>query len=127
MASSIPANLLHLPKTLLAWDTPEFRTVLQREFGQLGSKYPPLQTALQQALQHSSIALHDEIQVILLTSSADQDSIQVQAGIFYSGLIAGCNCADDPSSAEDKKNEYCEIRLKIERFDARCQIQLTHS
>jgi hypothetical protein len=42
-------------------------------------------------------------------------------GIFYAGIITGCNCADDPTPVEAQK-KYCEIHLTIDRTNAAANI-----
>ena len=51
---------------------------------------------------------------MVLQSSASAHSIDLKVGIFYTGIIAGCSCADDPSPM-DTQNEYCEILLTLDR------------
>ena len=43
---------------------------------------------------------------MLLSASEDAGLLRVKAGIFYTGIIAGCSCADDPTPI-DELNEYC--------------------
>jgi len=43
--------------------------------------------------------------------------------VFFSAFIAGCNCADGPTPV-DEINEYCEIRVEIDRTTAEAQLTL---
>ena len=54
---------------------------------------------------------------------ARANSILVKAGIFYTGIIAGCSCADDPTPL-DEQNEYCELELNINKETAETTIVL---
>jgi hypothetical protein len=49
--------------------------------------------------------------------------IRVKAGIFYTGVIAGCSCADDPTPI-DEQNEYCVVQLDIDRATADATVTL---
>ncbi len=50
-------------------------------------------------------------------------SVRVKAGIFYKGVIAGCNCADDPSPI-DEQNEHCVVQFLIDRLTAEASVTL---
>lgn len=78
---------------------------------------------LQQGLSSSSIALDDKISVVILATSDTPDNIVCKAGIFYTGLQAGCSCADDPAPLPEQA-EYCEIQLTIARDTAEADIAL---
>jgi len=49
--------------------------------------------------------------------------IQVKAGIFYKGIMGGCNCADDPTP-DSKNNEYCEVQLDIDKVTGKTLVAL---
>jgi len=72
---------------------------------------------LQQAMQFGSCALLDDVEIMLNKIAVDDAQILVQTGVFYHSIIAGCNCADDPSPVE-KNNEYAEICVIIDRQSA---------
>ncbi len=111
---------IQLKKSLSAWGTPEFNLILKMELEGLDVDQLPLQ----QGLSSSSFALDDNLSVIIMSSSLRTDIIAVKAGIFYSGLIAGCNCADDPSPDSNEQNEYCEIQLQIDRATGEASVSL---
>ena len=108
-----------LPLSLEHWDHPRFKDYLQNELEQL----PETALPLQQGLQHSSVALHEDIKLMLLDRQQTPKTCTVKAGIFYQGLVAGCQCADDPSPP-DTLQEYCEVLIKIARADAAAHIKL---
>jgi len=93
--------------------------VLKQELEQLGADQLPLQ----QGLSASSVALDDPVSVMITGVSEDRGFIHVRAGIFYSGIIAGCSCADDPTPVSEN-NEYCEVRLAIDKTTAETTISL---
>lgn len=97
-------------KSLHAWQTPAFEETLRTELEALGVDQLPLQAGLRQG----SHALADTVSASILGTTEDATAIHVKAGLFYRSLIAGCNCADDPTP-DDELNEYCEIRVSIDR------------
>jgi hypothetical protein len=101
---------IRLPRSLDAWNTPGFRDVLKREIEQLDAGKLPLQ----QALSSTSYALTDSLQVMVLGVTDAPDLIRAKVGIFFSGIVAGCSCADDPTPVEPQ-NEYCELRFDIDK------------
>ncbi len=111
--------MMHLPETLKAWETPDFRTALKQELEQL----PPGKLPLQQGLSQSSYALDSPVTAVLIGAESLPDRLQIRAGIFYQGIIAGCNCADDPTPVE-AQNEYCEVLIVIDRRSAEASIRL---
>ena len=105
--------MLRLPASLQAWGSPDFKDVLKREIEQLDAGELPLQ----QALSFSSHALGEGFSVMILGVGDTPTHIHATAGVFFSGVIAGCNCADDPTPVEPQ-HEYCELRLTIDRGTA---------
>ncbi len=112
-------TILSLPESARAWRTAAFPRILKSELERLGLEELPLQ----QGLSASSVALDDELQVVVLSTTEDDDMIRVHAGLFYTGVIAGCNCADDPAPM-DRENEYCEIQVRIDRRTGAARIAL---
>lgn len=101
---------IYLPRSLDAWQTPAFRTVLKAEIEGLDRALLPLQ----QGLSRSSHANPDSLEVVILASEEAPEHIGVKAALFYTGIIAGCSCADDPTPV-DEVVEHCEIRLEISK------------
>jgi len=111
--------MIRLPQSLNAWETPGFRDALKLEIEQLDAGLLPLQ----QGLAVSSYVTERPFQVMILSVREEAGSIQVRAGIFYTGVIAGCSCADDPTPV-DELNEYCEVQLVIDRKTAETTVTL---
>ncbi len=109
--------MMHLPESLQAWDSPDFKGILKREIEAKGVGELPLQ----QSLAGSSHALEDSFSIMIIRVSEAADAIHAKLGIFYSGIVAGCNCADDPTPVE-AQNEYCEIFLTIDKATAEASI-----
>jgi hypothetical protein len=112
--------MIRLPLARQAWNSPGFEAVLKREFEQLDAGLLPLQ----QGLMTSSYALDDNFSTMIIGMKEIPGFIDVTVGIFFSGVIAGCNCADDPSPVE-AQSEYCELRLLIDKATAEATVTLS--
>lgn len=110
---------MRLISTLNAWGTSTFETTLKHELEQVDVHLLPLQ----QALTQSSYTSGENRSVRVISIADDPQRIQVKAGIFYTGIIAGCNCADDPTPVNEL-NEYCEVQLEIDKTTAETTVTL---
>ncbi len=111
--------MIRLTSALSAWGTADFEGVLKQELQQLGVDQLPLQ----QGLSASSVALDGTIDIMIKRVSDDAGAIRVKAGIFYTGVIAGCSCADDPTPVSEN-TEYCEVQVVIDKATAAASITL---
>jgi len=111
--------MIRLTKALNAWGTPEFNGILKQEIEQLTIEQLPLQ----QGLSTGSHALDNRLKAMIISVSAEGNGIRVKAGIFYTGIIAGCSCADDPTPVSEE-SEYCEVQLVIDRTTAETTVVL---
>lgn len=102
-----------------AWGTEPFNDIFKKEITCLDASLLPLQ----QGLQHSSVANGENLSIIILSTNDDMDEILITAGLFYTGIIAGCNCADDPTPV-DEINEYCETLFRINKKTALTTVSL---
>ena len=112
--------MLQLPKSLHAWHGENFKAAFIQEISQLSLDELPLQ----QALQLGSYATTDKLQIMINSTVEEQNHIVVNTGIFYSSIIAGCNCSDDPTPV-DLNPEYCEMSFKINKTNADTVIHIT--
>lgn len=97
-------------KTLQSFATPDFKT----EFSKALKSLAPGKLDLQSALKLGSVALTDDLSVMILNCKEHPSFLEIEAGIFFHSLIAGCNCADDPTPT-DTLQEYCEMAIRIQR------------
>ena len=111
--------MVHLPESVQAWGTPNFGNTLKQEILRLDALLLPLQ----QGLSTGSYALADQLAVTLISSSREEGRILAKVGLFYTSVIPGCNCADDPTP-EEKFNEYCEALFSIDRLTGETAISL---
>ena len=111
--------MFKLNLSLLAWDTSAFNNIFIKEISALDEKTLPLQ----QGLSHSSYANSDNLTATVLSKKSDENCLFIKAGLFYTGIIAGCNCADDPTPI-DENNEYCEVLFTIDKKTAVSSVSL---
>lgn len=111
--------MLKLEQSLKAWGTENFRTQFKQEVEQL----PAEQLPLQQGLSLSSYVSAEPFKVMVIGEEADESEIRVKAGIFYTGIIAGCSCSDDPSPT-DVQAEYCDLQFTIDKKSATVSVTL---
>ena len=110
---------IQLTKALNTRNTPAFKETLKKEIECLDAALLPLQ----QGLTRGDHANGDNFSVMINSVSEDADFIRAKVGIFYTSIIAGCNCADDPTPA-DEQAEYCEARFDINKKTAETSVTL---
>jgi len=111
--------MVRLTQTLDAWGTSGFEGVLKAELEQLDASHLPLQ----QGLSTTSYAADSPHTAMIISVSDEDGFIRVKAGIFYSGIIAGCSCADDPTPVSEQ-SEYCEVLVQIHKRTAEATVVL---
>ena len=110
---------IRFARALSIWPSPDFNAALKKEIGSLDPDLLPLQ----QGLSQSSHALGNKLDAVILNVQDTPDCLQVKAGLFYSGIIAGCSCADDPTPV-DEIPEYCEVLFAIDKQSAEARVRL---
>lgn len=114
--------MLKLKKSLAAWQSSNFKQVLREEIGTLDETSLPLQ----EGLSHANYVDASDLSVLILNIRETETQIQAKTGIFYEGIIAGCNCSDDPSPMPSH-TEYCEILFGIDKKTAETAVLLLES
>lgn len=112
--------MVNLIKSVKAWNSHDFELVLKKELKALGLDHLPLQ----KGLSSSSVALDHNISFVVLRSHECNDLVTVKMGAFYTGIISGCSCSDDPTPT-DEVNEYCEFEVTINLADGKASIALS--
>lgn len=102
-----------------AWGSPAFNEIFKSEAERLSQDELPLQ----QGLSLSSYVSSEPFKVMVINAGEDEQQIRIKAGLFYSGIIAGCSCSDDPSPT-DVQAEYCELEFCIDKQSAETRINL---
>lgn len=104
--------MMRLAMALSAWGTSGFETVLKQEIAR-GADHLPLQ----QGLSRGNYVLDAPVTVAIHRITELENMIRISAGIFYQGVLGGCSCADDPTPVSTS-DEYCEVRLDIDKSTA---------
>jgi len=112
-------EMIRLTKTLNAWGTPDLKDILKKEIEQLDAGQLPLQ----QGLSTGSYAIDGKLNAMIIGVFEEAGFIRVKAGIFYSGIIASCSCANDPTLINEE-SEYCVVQLDIDKQTAETTIAL---
>lgn len=110
---------ISLPRARAAWGGADFAATLKAELEALPHAALPLQAAL----AYASAVADEPIVALVAGAEADAHRIHARVVILYAGVIAGCNCADDPSPI-DSRPERCELRVEIDRIDAGARFHL---
>ena len=103
-------TLIPLPDSRRAWPGPGFAAVLKAELEALPANSLPLAQGgtLGGYVDDSSIVAS----VLRITETTG--AIGATVGIFFSEILTGCSCSEDP----DIQNAYCELVLAIDKHTA---------
>jgi hypothetical protein len=106
---------LHLLAALAAWGAAGFQTVLKRELESHAAALP-----LQQCVAMGGVADASNLAVSVFSAREDEQTIHVEVGVFFTEIVAGCNCGDDPVEL----HAYCVMRVSIDKTSARTRIEV---
>jgi len=110
---------LDVSPVLRAWGGPGFGIELKKLLESLSAQ----QLRLQEGLTQGSHALDDDIEAVVLSSCDAGDSITASVSMFYTAIIAGCSCADDPTPL-DKVAEHCVMLVALHKQRHELTIEL---
>jgi hypothetical protein len=99
-----------LPGALSAWPSDSFAQTLKDELKALGSGALPLHAGLTEG----GVIDDSALEVTVLNTTEDAQTLQAKVGCFFTEVVGGCNCHDDPYS----RNAYCELSVHIDRETA---------
>jgi len=108
--------MITLSNSLSAWQQPQFRSVLTQELLQLDNETFPLY----KATNFGGFIKPEQLDLVILSTTENNDDLLIKTGIFFTELIGGCNCHDDPT----EENIYCEALITINKTNAQSQIRL---
>lgn len=111
--------MIRMPDTVAAWNTPAFAVVMKRELAAQAAMLP-----LQQAAASTSVVLDVPPEILFIGAAAREGQIDIRIGVFFSGIVAGCSCADDPTPVEPQP-EYCELQLSVDTVTADTTVTLS--
>ncbi len=112
-------STVHLPESLRAAGSPEFAEVFRAEAERLS----PEILQLRRGLALCSQVAEEPFRVLVLDVAEGDKTLCVKTGVFFSGIIGGCSCADDPTP-NDTRPEYCELLFEIDRASAATTVTL---
>ena len=108
--------VLTFVNALLDWQTNAFPRTLKRELEGLEAGLLPLH----KGVCRGGHVDDSDICATFLSARDDGAVIRARVGIFFSEIIAGCSCGDDPTS----ENAYCEIEVVIDKETADARFAL---
>lgn len=114
--------MLDLTQTAIASDSSNAKTIAKIEIEKINPNLLPLQ----QGLTLSSYVGNAPFKAVILNITQEKGRIMVKTGIFYTGIIAGCSCSDDPSPT-DEQTEYCELLFTINKVTAETDVVLLNN
>jgi hypothetical protein len=104
----------YLPSSLRAWATDAFDRALKEELAALGADALPLDTCLAQG----GLVADDRLTLSVLRKTDDESSVHVRVGVFFTEIVGGCSCGDEPFAADGD----CEIEIRIDKETAEARI-----
>lgn len=108
--------MLIFPTALRDWASDSFKQTLKSEIESLETGTLPLEKAISQG----GYVDDSNITATILSISDDTRVIKAKTGIFFTEVVGGCNCNDDPVEV----NAYCEIVINIDKKTARADIDV---
>ena len=96
---------IDLPLTLQAWPAGNVKHVLKNELESLTAGSLPLHEYTTQG------GMVDDNNIAVSVFSVEElgDGLQAKVGVFFTEIVGGCNCHDDPVG----ENAYAELVLRI--------------
>jgi hypothetical protein len=111
--------MIRLPHTIRTWNTPTFRETFKHEIENLDPALLPLQ----EGLSRSSHVTATPFRAVPLAADHDAGRLRIRTGLFYTGIIAGCSCADDPTPI-DEQTEYCVVEFDVDTASGEASVRL---
>jgi hypothetical protein len=108
--------MLSFPRPLNAWKTDGFRPILKAEIEGMGAEYLPLDEGTSQG----GFVDDSKITATVLSVKDEANSIAAEVGVFFTEIVAGCSCGDEPDSLK----AYCRMRILIEKATANARISV---
>lgn len=116
---NLEAFMIFLPNIKSAWNTPQFNEIFTQEISEICIADLPLQ----KALQYGNYVTDENVWYMILSTLEHENHFRLTIGVFFSSVICGCSCADDPTPI-DTHSEYCELELLVSKKDGATQVKL---
>lgn len=103
--------------SLRDWGSDSFPQTLKSEIENLKTGALPLDKGVFQGgyIDDSNLA------ITVLHVTDDEKTIQAKVGIFFTEIVAGCSCGDEPM----EQNAYCEMQISIDKATAEAEFAVT--
>jgi len=105
-----------LVESLREWPSTGFEKTLKRELMDLPAGTLPLD----RGATRCGIIDDSDISVVVMSTGQDEIRIKANIGVFFTEIVAGCVCGDDPSA----ENAYCEMLISIDKFSAEAKFEV---
>lgn len=106
--------MIRLIESAHRYGTTDFAATLSRELTGLPEGSLPIAGGQGGRIDPESIG------VTLSSACADDDRIEVVIGVFFTEIVGGCSCGEEPFNL----NGYEELVLRIDRADGTAVIRL---
>lgn len=100
---------IRLAHCLEAAGSTDFADCLARALKALPAGSLPLQGGCDQG----GLADDSDISASVLSVDQTEDCMVARVGVFFTEIVGGCNCNDDPLEA----NAYCVLEVAVDRID----------
>jgi len=105
--------MTRLSESLRDWPSDTFVKTLKRELTGLKPGILPLAGGL----SRGGLVDAGDISVTVLNVTDNPQTIEAKVGVFFTEIVGGCSCGDDPST----ENAYCELRVGIDKATAEAE------
>ena len=102
--------MVELVEAMHAWPSARFAATLKQQLQAL----QPGALPLGQATTQGGYVDDSDISVTVLRTTDNGQSVAADVGVFFTEVVGGCNCHDDPLAV----NAYCELRVTIDKLTA---------
>jgi hypothetical protein len=96
-----------LVSSLRNFGSDSFTATLKRELETLGSGVLPLERGTTQGGRVDD----SNLSATIIRVGEDAQFIRALVGVFFSEIVGGCSCGDEPVA----ENAYCEIQVLIDK------------
>ncbi len=108
--------MITLPASLKHWNSTSFKDTFKSEVLNLKPDSMPLHLATTQG----GYVNYDNIGLSILSTNEDENYLNIKTGIFFTEVVGGCNCDDDPVET----NNYCTLLINIDKSTSACSFTL---
>jgi len=108
--------MLKFPAALLDCQAIAFEKALKRELEGLPAGSLPLH----RATTRGGYVDDRDISATVLQVQREGRHVQCKIGVFFTEIVVGCGCGDDPFP----ENAYCELMLRIDNTTGEADIEI---